>query len=83
MQHTAQQWIDCFLQHLNTERRLSPHTLSNYQRDLRGIVAYCDSVDVADWASLDTKHVRTYLAMRHRQGIGGRSLKLAKYWIFP
>jgi len=77
MQYAAQQWIDRFLQHLKTERRLSPHTLSNYQRDLRGIVAWCDSVEVADWTTLDAKHVRTYLAMRHRQGLGGRSLARA------
>lgn len=74
MNTCARQWIDHFLQHLKTERRLSPHTLSNYQRDLHGIVAYCDSAEVADWPALDAKHVRAYLAARHRQGIGGRSL---------
>ncbi len=77
MHYSAQQWIERFLQHLKTERRLSPHTLSNYQRDLRGIVAYCDSVEVTHWSSLDAKHVRTYLAARHRKGIGGRSLARA------
>jgi len=77
MHHTAQQWIDNFLQHLNTERCLSPHTFNNYQRDLRTIVAYCDSVGVTDWLSLDAKHVRAWLASRHRQGIGGRSLARA------
>jgi integrase/recombinase XerC len=77
MQENAQQWIDNFLLHLRNERRLSPHTLTNYQRDLRGVVAYCESVEVADWTALDAKHVRTYLAARHRQGIGGRSLARA------
>jgi integrase/recombinase XerC len=77
MQPCAQQWVDDFLQHLNTERRLSPHTLSNYRRDLRGIVTYCDSASLADWGALDASHVRAYLATRHRQGIGGRSLARA------
>ncbi|HHI92804.1 MAG TPA: tyrosine recombinase XerC [Gammaproteobacteria bacterium] len=77
MQHAAQQWMDDFLLHLKTERRLSPHTFSNYQRDLQGIVAWCDSSGVADWPSLDAKHVRGWLAARHRQGIGGRSLARA------
>ena len=77
MQENAQQWIDHFLQHLKTERRLSPHTLTNYQRDLRGVVSYCDFAEVADWSALDAKHVRTFLAARHRQGIGGRSLARA------
>ena len=77
MQENAQQWIDHFLQHLKTERRLSPHTLTNYQRDLRGVVSYCDVAEVADWSALDARHVRTFLAARHRQGIGGRSLARA------
>ena len=77
MQHSAHQWIDQFLQYLNSERRLSPHTLSNYQRDLRGIVAYCDVALVENWPALEAKHVRAYLAARHRQGIGGRSLARA------
>lgn len=77
MQQSAQKWIDQFLQHLKTERRLSPHTLSNYQHDLRGIAAYCDTAAVEDWQLLDAKHVRGYLAARHRQGIGGRSLARA------
>ena len=77
MQDSALQWIDNFLQHLKIERRLSPHTLSNYQRDLRGVVTYCDSAEVTEWDTLDAKHVRAYLAARHRQGIGGRSLARA------
>jgi integrase/recombinase XerC len=77
MQHSAQQWVDKFLQYLNTERRLSPHTLSNYRRDLRGIVAHCDVASIEDWSVLDAKQVRAYLAARHRQGIGGRSLARA------
>jgi len=74
MQKNAHQWIDNFLLHLQNERQLSPHTLSNYQRDLRGIASHCDTVAVDGWSVLDAKHVRAYLATRHRQGIGGRSL---------
>ena len=32
--------LDAFLAHLGQERRLSPHTLSNYRRDLTGIAAW-------------------------------------------
>lgn len=77
MQEHARQWIDDFLFHLKTERRFSPHTLSNYRRDLLGVVTYCDSADVSDWPALDAKHVRSFLAARHRQGTGGRSLARA------
>jgi len=77
MQENAQQWIDDFLFHLQNERRLSPHTLSNYRRDLLSVAAFCDAGNVVDWSVLDVKHVRSYLATRHRQGIGGRSLARA------
>jgi integrase/recombinase XerC len=77
MQEHARQWIDDFLFHLKTERRFSPHTLSNYRRDLLGVVTFCDSADVSDWPALDAKHVRGFLAARHRQGTGGRSLARA------
>ena len=70
-------WIEEFLAHLETERRLSPHTISNYRRDLNGVVEYCQSADVSDWKSLDAQQVRSWVAKRHRQGIGGRSLARA------
>jgi integrase/recombinase XerC len=69
-----QDWIEQFLAHLETERRLSPHTLSNYRRDLAGVLDFCQSGDIASWSALDSQQVRAYLAARHRQGIGGRSL---------
>ncbi|NIV40266.1 MAG: site-specific integrase, partial [Anaerolineae bacterium] len=55
--------------------RLSPHTLNNYQRDLSRLQEYCDSAGIADWPALDSFAVRSYVAWRHRSGIGGRSLQ--------
>jgi len=72
-----EQWVDEFLAHLETERRLSPHTISNYRRDLKGVVEYCKLAGIADWKSLDAQHIRSWVAKRHRQGIGGRSLARA------
>jgi integrase/recombinase XerC len=71
----ALQWPERFLQHLQHERRLSPHTLENYYRDLQHLQAYCDSIDISDWAALDSYGVRGYVAWRHRKGISGRSLQ--------
>lgn len=70
-------YIEEFLAHLETERRLSPHTISNYRRDLKGVVEYCKSAGLSDWKSLDAQHVRSWVAKRHRQGLGGRSLARA------
>ncbi|WP_455218284.1 tyrosine recombinase XerC [Kaarinaea lacus] len=72
-----QAWIEDFLNHLETERRLSPHTISSYRRDLGSLVDYCHGAGVFDWQSLDAQHVRSWVARRHRQGMGGRSLARA------
>jgi integrase/recombinase XerC len=77
MQSADTQWLEDFLHHLHSERRLSPHTLSNYRRDLITIMRYCDEAAVATWAALDAQHIRGWLAARHRRGIGGRSLARA------
>jgi integrase/recombinase XerC len=76
-QFMEEQYIEDFLSHLETERRLSPHTISNYRRDLKGVVEYCELAGLSDWKSLDAQHVRSWVAKRHRQGIGGRSLARA------
>ncbi len=75
MQETALGWLERFFGYLHHERRLSAHTLENYRRDLTRLQEYCDSAGVADWAALDAFGVRSYVAWRHRKGIGGRSLQ--------
>lgn len=70
-----QSWLERFLTHLRDERRLSRHTLSNYARDLRRIVNWCSDQQLEHWQNLQQQHVRNYLALRHRQGIGGKSLQ--------
>ena len=70
-------WVEAFLKHLKTERRLSTHTISNYRRDLLSVLNYCESVGVSDWQALDAQHIRSWVARRHRQGLGGRSLSRA------
>jgi integrase/recombinase XerC len=70
-------WIDAFLAYLQNQRRLSPHTISNYQRDLKGVADYLQQEKVNTWAELDAQRVRSWLAARHRRGIGGRSLARA------
>jgi integrase/recombinase XerC len=63
-----------FLQRLKTERRLSPHTVSAYQRDLNALLGFCEREQVESFAKLDSYHVRRFAAESHRRGLGARSV---------
>ncbi len=68
-------WIERFIRHLETERRLSPLTCKNYRRDLETLLAYMQSAGVAGWRDLDAEHVRSYSAASFRKGLGARSIQ--------
>ncbi|MBL1141713.1 MAG: tyrosine recombinase XerC [Proteobacteria bacterium] len=61
--------------YVKTLLHLSEHTRKAYQRDLDHIQNYCDKRDIAKWSNLDGRQLRGFVAERHRQGIGGRSLQ--------
>ena len=63
-----------FLQRLKTERRLSPHTVTAYQRDLNALLGFCERERVESLAALDSYHVRRFAAESHRRGLGARSV---------
>lgn len=67
--------IDAFIQFLKVEKRASEHTLSNYQRDLRYFRQFCQTLALDNWQQVQHEHVRQYIAQRHREGIGSRSLQ--------
>jgi integrase/recombinase XerC len=75
MDTTEAQRIEQFLHHLNVERRLSPHTLSNYRRDLEQARDFATGQDITSWREFTTHHLRAMVAAQHRAGIGGRSLQ--------
>ena len=68
-------WVERFLNHLRHERRLSEQTVRAYRRDLANLREYCDRQGIVDWCAVDTHHVRGFVAWRHRQGLGGRTLQ--------
>ncbi len=60
---------------IKTLHHLSEHTRSAYQRDLTYLQKFCDKQDINKWSDLDGRQVRGFVASRHREGIGGRSLQ--------
>ncbi len=68
-------WIDRLLQHMCYERNLSPHTLSNYARDLQRIETWCEEQSINEWQQLGPHQIRAYIAQRHRRGISGKTLQ--------
>ncbi|ANB01880.1 tyrosine recombinase XerC [Ectothiorhodospira sp. BSL-9] len=71
-------WIDAYLGHLGRERGCSPHTISNYRRDLlvlQGHVPLPASSDRRDWATVTVHDIRALVSALHRGGKAGRSLQ--------
>jgi len=68
-------WLQRYEAHLRDERRLSPHTLSNYRRDLRDVLGYCLTQNILGWELLQTAQVRAFAAQQHRRGLSGRSVQ--------
>jgi integrase/recombinase XerC len=66
--------LAAFLQGLKTERRLSPHTLAAYRRDLDALLDFCRREGVTALGEVDSYHVRRFAAESHRRGLGPRSI---------
>jgi integrase/recombinase XerC len=60
-----------YLAELAEQRRLSPHTVSNYRRDLGKLIL---AAAEAPLASLQVHQIRRFVAQLHGQGLSGRSL---------
>ena len=71
VQHAS---IDAYLDERAQQRRQSPHTISNYRRDLLRLLALIDEAPGLTVASVQSLHVRRFAAMLHARGLAGRSL---------
>ena len=60
-----------YLDQLVHERRMSPHTASNYERDLRSLLALAAGRDPS---ALTAHDIRRFVATLHARGLSGRSL---------
>ena len=75
MSNEQQQAIEHFLQYLTQEKRMSSHTVTNYQRDLKQLLTFCNQHDIAEWRAIKSSHIRQFIAQLHRQGLAGRSIQ--------
>lgn len=74
--HTPDADINDFFRHLQAERRLSPHTLDGYSRDLQRLLAWRTTQATAiTWASLTAADIRRFVAAIHRAGLAGASIQ--------
>ena len=67
-------YLDQFIQTLRSEKYYSPHTCSNYRRDLQRFQAYLEQRAIDDWAGVDYNDVSGFAAQRHRQGRKSRTI---------
>jgi len=66
--------IDAFTHYLKNERCLSPHTVSNYARDLQQLQAYLVRCNITLYLDLPSKILRDFISERHRQGISSKTI---------
>ena len=66
--------VDQFLSHLDVERRVSPHTLVAYRRDLEALSLWAtDNGQAVE--RLQADHIRAFVAAEHRRGLTPKSLQ--------
>ncbi|MDR1274965.1 MAG: tyrosine recombinase XerC [Candidatus Accumulibacter sp.] len=67
--------VEGYLEELAAQRRRSPHTISNYRRDLGVLVRLAaNSSPPLAIDAVETPQIRRFVAQLHAQGLGARSL---------
>jgi integrase/recombinase XerC len=67
--------VEEFIAHLQVERRMSPHTLDAYRRDLAALVGWAGAAGIEDMTALQTEQLRAFVATEHRRGLSPKSLQ--------
>jgi len=71
---TPQAAVDAWLGELAQQRRLSPHTVAGYRRDLAALLELAAAAGGLAPADLQVLHIRGFAAQLHARGLSGRSL---------
>jgi integrase/recombinase XerC len=64
-----------FILYLENERHLSARTVKAYQRDLDQLLQFLETEETDRPDRVNQHHIRAFIAQRHRQGLGGKSLQ--------
>ena len=64
-----------FYQFLESEKQFSQHTLKSYRRDISRFIQFCEAQSIDSWTRLDEQHIRQFVSLVHRQGLGGKSIQ--------
>ena len=64
-----------FFVYLKNERGLSARTLQAYRRDLDQLLQFLEAEGIDQPRQVTQHHIRAFIANRHRQGLGGKSLQ--------
>lgn len=67
--------VEAFIHYLKIERQLSPHTLSNYQRDLTQAIDYFTDLGIDTWQTINSHQYRAYVASQHRKNLSGKTIQ--------
>ncbi|WP_293265561.1 tyrosine recombinase XerC [Neptunomonas sp.] len=67
--------VELFLVHLRSERHLSPHTCSSYQRDLSKLLGFVADCRIRQWGDVSEREIRAFVAEIHREGLSGKSIQ--------
>ncbi|MFU2058443.1 tyrosine recombinase XerC [Avibacterium volantium] len=70
------QQLNNYWNYLRIERQVSPHTLSNYQRQLEAVVALLQENEISQWQQVTPSVVRFVLAQSKKTGLHEKSLAL-------
>ncbi len=71
---SLQPLIDSYLNHIASQRGLSPVTIKNYQRNLAEFVELLKQKQINNWVDLDSHNVRLMVKQLHQKGIKARSI---------
>ncbi len=76
MTNPLYQQTQAYWDFLRIEKQASPHTLSNYQRQLQAVCEMLEQKQVTAWQEVEASTVRWILSQSHRQGLSAKSIGL-------